>query len=58
LPHSKYYREKYATPPGDFPNARRISDQSIALPVGPHLGPDDMQVIAAELKSAITKCKV
>jgi perosamine synthetase len=58
LPHSKYYREKYATPPGDFPNARRISDQSIALPVGPHLGPDDMQVIATELKSAITKCKV
>lgn len=57
LPLAKYYREKYGARAAQFPNAVRISDQSIALPLGPHLTPDDMGVLAAELKSAITKCK-
>jgi perosamine synthetase len=57
LPLAKYYREKYGAQPGQYPNALRISDNSIALPVGPHLAPEDMGVLAAELKSAITKCK-
>jgi perosamine synthetase len=55
LPHSKYYRQKYGAEPQSFPNALRISSRSIALPVGPHLGPDDMIVIAQELKAAIQK---
>lgn len=57
LPLAKYYREKYGARPEQYPNALRISDHSIALPVGPHLTPDDMRVLATELKSAITKCK-
>jgi perosamine synthetase len=55
LPLSKYYREKYGAKATDFPNASRISYQSIALPVGPHLQPQDMRVIASELKTAIAK---
>ena len=31
VPHMSYYRDKYRTPAGAFPNASRISDQSIAL---------------------------
>lgn len=58
LPHSKYYKDKYGTPDGAFPNALRISNQSIALPVGPHLGEDEMNVIVTELKSAIAKSRV
>jgi dTDP-4-amino-4,6-dideoxygalactose transaminase len=56
VPLSKYYREKYRAEPSAFPNARRISDQSIALPVGPHLELDDIEVIAKALKASITKC--
>lgn len=57
LPLAKYYREKYGATPAQFPNALRISDHSIALPLGPHLTPDDMRTLATELKSAIKKCK-
>jgi len=56
LPLSKYYGEKYGAAASAFPNALRISNQSIALPVGPHLELDDMSVIASELKAAIAKC--
>ena len=56
LPLSKYYQEKYGAAASAFPNALRISNQSIALPVGPHLELDDMCVIASELKAAIAKC--
>ena len=55
LPLAKYYREKYHASPDAFPNARRISHQSIALPVGPHLDPEDMHTIVSELKAAIAK---
>jgi dTDP-4-amino-4,6-dideoxygalactose transaminase len=56
LPLSKYYQDRYGADPSSFPNALRISNQSIALPVGPHLELDDMSVIATELKTAIAKC--
>lgn len=49
IPRLRYYREKYAEDVSRFPNAARISDQSIALPVGPHLGADDMNYIADKL---------
>jgi perosamine synthetase len=57
LPLSKYYREKYGADARSFPNAVRISNQSIALPVGPHLEPEDMAVIARELKTEIVRSK-
>jgi perosamine synthetase len=42
VPRLAYYRNKYGYDPARFPQAARISDQSIALPVGPHLDSDDM----------------
>jgi perosamine synthetase len=53
LPLSTYYREKYGHRPDHFPNAIRISNHSIALPIGPHLAEQDMRVIAATLKQTI-----
>jgi dTDP-4-amino-4,6-dideoxygalactose transaminase len=53
VPHLAYYKQKYKTPDGAFPHASRISNDNIALPVGPHLGPDDMKYIAMALKKAI-----
>jgi perosamine synthetase len=56
VPLSKYYREKYQWQDRDFPNASRISHHSIALPVGPHLEPEDMTVIADGLADVIQEC--
>ena len=53
VPHLTYYKEKYGWGAVPFPNATRISSQSIALSVGPHLDGDDMRYTAAALKSAI-----
>jgi dTDP-4-amino-4,6-dideoxygalactose transaminase len=48
-----YYRSKYGYEPAAFPEAARISDGSIALPVGPHVGRDDMDYVAQTVRAAI-----
>jgi perosamine synthetase len=53
VPRLTYYREKYGEDLSRFANAARISDQSIALPVGPHLDVDDMSYIAHELTTIV-----
>jgi dTDP-4-amino-4,6-dideoxygalactose transaminase len=57
VPFFTYYREKYGAPKTAFPVARRISESSISLPVGPHLEAEDMDVIAEALKQAIAEVK-
>jgi len=57
VPHLSYYREKYGHTAGSFPVAARISKSSIALPVGPHLGREDMAYITGCLKAAISEVK-
>lgn len=51
--HLSYYRDKYRYKGNEYPVARRISESSIALPVGPHLHQDDMQYIVSTLKEAL-----
>ncbi|MGJ4932267.1 DegT/DnrJ/EryC1/StrS family aminotransferase [Bradyrhizobium sp. HKCCYLS2038] len=53
IPRLAYYRDKYNEDLSRFPNAARISDQSIALPVGPHLDEDDMDHILAEFSKVV-----
>ena len=53
VPHMLYYKEKYGYTEADYPAASRISYNSIALPVGPHLDIEDMSYIVASLKQAI-----
>lgn len=55
VPHFTYYRQKYGYNERQFPNAARISYQSIALPVGPHLNREDMEIIVEEFKNTITE---
>lgn len=50
---AKYYREKYGYDPDGFKRSAAISDNAIALPVGPHLDNDDMDVIAAQVAEVI-----
>ena len=52
VPRMTYYRKKYGEDAARYRNAAEISDQSIALPVGPHLGDDDIRYVA-ETVSAV-----
>lgn len=45
VPRMSYYREKYGYQAEAYPHAATISDESIALPVGPHLSNDDVDYI-------------
>jgi len=47
VPRMTYYRTKYGYEARAYPEASRISDASIALPVGPHVGLDEMQYIGS-----------
>jgi len=53
VPRLFYYRDKYKEDLTRFPNAARIADQSIALPVGPHIGEDDIDYIAQEMTKIV-----
>lgn len=55
LPLSRYYAERYAAEDDDFPIARAIAYESLALPVGPHLGLAEMDAIAEVLRDRLTK---
>ncbi len=53
VPRMSYYNNKYRFSQRKFVNASRISDCSIALPVGPHLNKKDMRIIAKNLIKTI-----
>lgn len=53
VPLMSYYKNKYGYTERDFPVAFRISNNSIALPVGPHLQEADMETVAKTLANAI-----
>jgi dTDP-4-amino-4,6-dideoxygalactose transaminase len=57
VPRMSYYREKYGYPAGGFPNAERIADTSVALPVGPHLEGDDVQYVVDSVKESIQEVR-
>ena len=55
--HFSYYKTKYGYGETGFPVAARISNTSIALPVGPHLNQEDMNYIVETLKEALLRSK-
>ena len=55
VPDMTYYRTKYATRQGQFSNASRISNHSIALTVGPHVDEEDMSYTVTAFKEAVRK---
>ena len=57
VPQLSYYKKKYGYSETKYPVATWISESSIALPVGPHLNPDDMMYIVENIKSAILEVK-
>lgn len=55
VPRMSYYRNKYGYEAGKYKNAEIISDNSIALPVAPHLGVEDMDYIAYCMSDILKK---
>jgi perosamine synthetase len=55
VPRMKYYREKYGYDAARYPVATEISDRSIALPVGQHLGLPEMQYVAENVRAVLEK---
>ncbi len=53
VPRLGYYQGKYGYEPARFRQAARISDQSIALPVGPHLDAGDMSYIVEQFSAIL-----
>ena len=49
------YKKRYGYIDGTFPNAEIISDNAIALPVGPHLNGTDIADITAAMTSVISR---
>jgi perosamine synthetase len=57
VPLMSYYREKYGYRDGQFPNAEWLAEQTISLPVGPHLGEGDPARIGRAMRDAIRKAR-
>ncbi len=57
VPHLRYYRQKYPMADNSFAVASGFCARSIALPVGPHLRPQDVGYIIASVKEAIVSVK-
>ncbi len=55
VPLFSYYREKYGYRPGQFPVAEWLAAQTISLPVGPHVTPDDVLFIGKIFKEAVQR---
>lgn len=53
VPRMRYYRDKYGYDGAAYPEAEAISDRSLALPVGPHLEPDDVDYVARTVRAVI-----
>ncbi len=52
VPLFTYYSDKYGYKSGDFPVAEWLAEQTISLPVGPHLGPGDAERLGNAFREA------
>jgi perosamine synthetase len=55
VPRMRWYRDKYGYDPNHFPNASRITDAGIALPVAWHVSPDDASFIARTFREILAQ---
>ena len=52
VPRLTYYRERYPYDPTRYAGAERISDSSVALPVGPHVSAADAEYVGEQFVAA------
>jgi dTDP-4-amino-4,6-dideoxygalactose transaminase len=58
VPRMRYYADKYGYEAGRFQEAAGISDRSVALPVGPHLGPEDVEYIGKVFVETLKEMRI
>ena len=57
LPRLSYFKKKYKINLGNFLNAKKFSDQTIMLPIGPHINQKKIFLITKEIFSFIRENK-
>jgi dTDP-4-amino-4,6-dideoxygalactose transaminase len=55
VPRFQFYAQKYGYQKGQCPGAEAIADESLALPVGPHLDESAMAAIVQGMQEALKK---
>jgi dTDP-4-amino-4,6-dideoxygalactose transaminase len=50
-----YYRDRFGFTPGDFPNAREISDRTISLPLSAGLAGQDVEDVIAAVRKVVLR---
>jgi dTDP-4-amino-4,6-dideoxygalactose transaminase len=58
VPRMRYYADKYGYAADRYPEATRISDCSVALPVGQHLGVEDMDYIGKAFLESLKEMRL
>lgn len=58
VPRMTYYARKYGYDETRFRAATAISDRSVALPVAPHVGSDDIEFIGGQVAEALEEATV
>lgn len=48
-----FYQQKYGYKRGDFPNAERISDRTISIPMGSNLSDQDVQDVVSAIRKVL-----
>lgn len=57
VPLFAFYREKYGYRSGQFPVAEWLAEQTVSLPVGPHVSSEDAEYIGQIFKKSIHKAR-
>ena len=57
VPQLSYYREKYGLDGKNFPSALKLSEASVALPVGPHLKEGDTDYMVDAVKTSLRELR-
>jgi len=55
VPRMTYYRERYGYDASGYTTAAEIADESIALPVGPHVDSEDAATIVNQVRIVLTE---
>ncbi|MEK7477010.1 MAG: DegT/DnrJ/EryC1/StrS family aminotransferase [Candidatus Coatesbacteria bacterium] len=50
-----YYRSRFGLRPDDFPNARRISERTLSLPLSPHLTGGEVERVAGTFRTVLER---
>src|SRR5258707_8592 len=51
----RYYQERFRYRPGEFPNAYRIGERTVSLPLSPLLSDDEVERIAQSVRDVLSR---